>query len=259
MKGNQDRQQPTARKTRVSFSYSLLCAATLSLASSLTSLPAHADLKTYAAEYQATIKGMGVRMHRTFTVTGSSALVETSAKKLIFGLKESSQLDISEGKKLRVVRYSHKRKNLGDRHDRELSFDWNTNAVTDQLRPENKPLAIEYPVFDKLSYQEQFRLDLAANPMAERLEYQVTEGQRTRLYAFDRIAEEQIDTPLGKLNSVKFKRDRGENSDRETYIWFATDWSYLLARLDQIEEKGAKPERLELKRAKVDGQKVKGL
>jgi len=239
--------------------YPLLLATLMCIAFGFTSLPALADLKTYAAEYQATIKGMGVRMHRTFTVTGTSALIETSAKKLIFGLTESSQLQIAEGKKLRVLSYSHKRKNLGDRHDRELNFDWNSNTVSDQLRPENKPLAIEYPVYDKLSYQEQFRLDLSANPMAERLEYQVTEGQRTRVYAFDRIIEEQIDTPLGKLNSVKFKRDRGENSSRETYIWFATDWSYLLARLDQIEEKGAKPERLELKRAKVDGRKVKGL
>lgn len=241
-------------------SFSTLCAlALVALCTSLSALPAAAELKTYEAEYQATIKGMGVRMHRTFAVTGNDAVVKNKARKLIFSLEESSQLEVLNEQELKVVSYRHKRKNLGDRHDRELTFDWSKKQVSDQLRPENKPLAIEYPVFDKISYQEQFRLDLNSNPNAQRLEYQVTEGQRTRPYAFDRVGEEQIETPLGTLNAIKFKRDRGDDSERETFIWFATDWSYLLARIDQIEKKDATPERLHLKRAKINGEKVTGL
>lgn len=228
------------------------------LTAALTSQWAHGNdtIDSYAAEYQAKIKGLSVRMQRSFTVAGDQAKIEMKAQKLIFKISESSTLQIQPNAILRVQSYKHNRRNLGERHNRDLTFDWQTNTVSDALRPEQEPLDLEFPVYDKLSYQEQFRLDLIDNPSQARFEYQTTDGNSIKLYAFDRVAEETIETPLGELSAIKFKRDRGENSTRETYIWFAKDLGYLLAQLDQI--KDGKLERLLLRKASINGKKVSG-
>ncbi len=209
---------------------------------------------SYAAEYQAEIKGLNVRMQRSFTVAGNRAKIEMNAQKLIFKISESSTLHIEKDGVLRVQSYKHNRRNLGERHNRDLLFDWQTNTVSDALRPEQDALALEFPVYDKVSYQEQFRLDLIENPSQARFEYYTTDGKSTKLYAFDRVGEETIETPLGELAAVKFKRDRGPDSTRETYIWFAKDLGYLLAQLDQI--KDGKLERLIIRKASINGKKV---
>ncbi len=240
------------------FSHALLHGAALLLA--VTSLPMFAQgnpvTDSYTAEYQAEIKGLNVRMHRSFTVAGNHAKIEMNAQKLIFKISESSELEIQQDGVLRVQTYTHNRRNLGERHNRDLVFDWRTNTVSDTLRPDQDALALQFPVFDKVSYQEQFRLDLMANPSQTRFEYYTTDGETTKLYAFDKVAEEIINTPLGELSTVKFKRDRGPNSSRETYIWFAKDLGYLLAQLDQI--KDGKLERLVLRNASINGKKVSG-
>lgn len=210
----------------------------------------------YTAEYQAEIKGLNVRMQRSFTVAGDQAKIEMKAQKLIFKISESSTLQIQNNGVLRVQSYKHNRRNLGERHNRDLLFDWQANTVSDALRPEQDALALEFPVYDKVSYQEQFRLDLIKNPLQTRFEYQTTDGKSIKMYSFDRVTEETIETPLGKLSAVKFKRDRGPNSSRETYIWFAKDLGYLLAQLDQI--KDGKRERLVLRKANINGKQVNG-
>lgn len=226
------------------------------LTAALTAQWTHASdtVDSYAAEYQAEIKGLNVRMQRSFTVAGDQAKIEMKAQKLIFKISESSTLQIQANGVLRVQSYKHNRRNLGDRHNRDLLFDWKANTVSDALRPEQDALALEFPVYDKVSYQEQFRLDLIKNPAQTRFEYQTTDGQSTKLYAFDRVSEDTIETPLGTLSTVKFKRDRGLDSSRETYIWFAKDLGYLLAQLDQI--KDGKLERLVLRSASINGKKA---
>lgn len=213
-------------------------------------------LMPYEAIYQAEIKGMKVRMQRNLLVDDDRVTVSMSAKKLIFAISETSESSITETGDLRSVSYTHKRRNLGDRKDRHAEFDWQANTVVDLLNEGQKAIAIEFPLYDKISYQEQFRLDLSANPAQERFEYRITDGRGIKDYVFINVGEETITTPLGELNCLKFKRDRGENSERETYIWFAKDWDFLLARLDQIEGKDAKPERLELRQASIAGQSV---
>ncbi len=66
--------------------------------------------------------------------------------------------------------------------------------------------------------------------------YQIADGGRLKEYKFMTVGEEMLDTPLGKVNTIKVKRSR-ENDERVTYAWLAKDWNYLLVRLQQ-EEKG---------------------
>ena len=76
-----------------------------------------------------------------------------------------------------------------------------------------------------------------------------------KTYQIKIIGEEVIDSPVGKLNTVKLSRSR-EGSDSETIVWLAKDWNYLIVRLEQTDEDDTYS--LELLNATLNGKKVKG-
>lgn len=217
-----------------------------------------ANLKPYEAVYAGKLKGFNVRVKRRLQVEGDEIRVTVGAKKLWMGIKESSVLRIHEDGPLYSNTYVHKRRGMSHEHDKDLVFDWNADTVIDLLKPGRSPLPVAEPSYDKLGYQAQMRLDLMRDPNLAQLEYCVTNGVRNRVYSFHRLAAEVLDTPLGKLNTIKFER-RGDDDGRQVLVWVAPDWDYLLVRIDQAKKPGDKPERLLLERATVDGNKVTGL
>ena len=80
---------------------------------------------------------------------------------------------------------------------------------------------------------------------------------KTKLNHFNRELEETLDTELGKLRTIKVSLAH-DNDQRETYIWFAIDWDYLLVRFEQF-EKGKKEFVINLTDATIAGKRVKGL
>lgn len=217
-----------------------------------------ADLQPYEAVYKTSTKGFNVNVKRRLQVDGSRITISNSAKRFFFSMRESSVLLLQDDGQLSPVTHQHKRRGVSRRHDKELAFDWTANTVHDFLKPERAPLAVENPTYDKLSYQTQMRLDLMRNPDMRYCEYSVTNGTRNRVYSFERVGEEILKTPLGNLRTIKFKRSGGDD-DRQVSVWVALDWDYLLVRIDQTKERGGKTERLILKSAILNGQKVVGL
>lgn len=222
-----------------------------------TSQGALPGLKPYKAIYQSKIKGFSVRMHRELKIDANNMALSMNASKLMFAIQEESMMQAT-GSTLQPRRFIHMRKGLGDRHNKDLIFNWDKQLVSDQLKPEREAIAIAAGTQDKLSYHALFRSQLLSAPRASRYEFPVADGKRVKTYAFDFIGEETIELPLGTVKTWKFKRDRG-NSDRQTFIWFAIDWDYLLVRVDQIERQGEKPESMLLSSAEIAGKRVKGL
>ena len=72
-----------------------------------------------------------------------------------------------------------------------------------------------------------------------------------------KIGEEVLDTPLGKLNTVKLERIRSATSSRSTIIWLAPDWQFLVARIEQVD--GSLQMQLVLETADIGGAAVTAL
>lgn len=217
-----------------------------------------AELQPYEAVYKTSAKGFNVHVKRRLEVHGARITISNSAKRFFFGMRESSVLLLHDDGRLSPVTHEHKRRGVSRKHDKELVFDWQENTVHDLLKPDRAPLAVENPTYDKLSYQTRMRLDLIRDPDMTYCEYSVTNGIRNRVYSFERIGEEILKTPLGKLRTIKFKREGGDD-DRQVSVWVAPDWGYLLVRIDQTKKRGGKTERLILKSAIIAGKKVVGL
>ncbi|NOX70515.1 MAG: DUF3108 domain-containing protein [Gammaproteobacteria bacterium] len=216
------------------------------------------ELQPYEAVYKTSASGFKVNVKRLLEVDGSRITISNSAKRFFFSMRESSVLKLHDDGHLSALTHEHKRRGTGRKHDKELVFDWRDNTVQDLLKPERSPLAVENPTYDKLSYQTRMRLDLIRNPDLHHREYRVTNGVRNRVYSFERLGEEILETPLGDLRTIKFKREGGDD-DRKVSVWVAPDWDYILVRIDQTKEQGGKTERMLLKSARIAGKQVVGL
>ncbi|MYM65000.1 DUF3108 domain-containing protein [Pseudomaricurvus sp. HS19] len=223
----------------------------------VTSVATAATPKPFSADYKARYGSLSVDASRSLTM-GKDRQMEFrfAARHWLADIDERSlaQWD-DEHFQLRPQTYSYNRTGLGRDRTALLTFDHDQGKVTNNVQ--NKPWSMDVPtdVQDKLSYQLQLRADLINGK--ELMEYQVADGGRLKTYRFAVEGEEVIDTPVGRLNTVRVKRLRKDN-DRVTLIWLARDWDYLIVRIQQTEDDGKYYE-INLTSAKLDGVSVNGL
>lgn len=178
------------------------------------------------------------------------------ASMLVAGVSESSRF-LLQGGQLQPLRYKYDRTGLGKPRKNRQHFDWNAMQVNGQGKDGDYQLPLHAGVLDKSSYQLALQKDVAAGE--DNLSYIVLDGDDLDTYDFRVLGDEQIETPLGSLNTVKVERvrDPGQNK-RKTTLWFAKDWGYLLVQLNQVERDG-KEYTIMLQSGQVAGQPVSGL
>ncbi len=178
------------------------------------------------------------------------------ASMLVAGVSESSRF-LLQGGQLQPLRYKYDRTGLGKPRKNRQHFDWNAMQVNGQGKDGDYQLPLHAGVLDKSSYQLALQKDVAAGE--DNLSYIVLDGDDLDTYDFRVLGDEQIETPLGSLNTVKVERvrDPGQNK-RKTTLWFAKDWGYLLVQLNQVERDG-KEYTIMLQSGQVAGQPVNGL
>ncbi len=158
-----------------------------------------------------------------------------NASALVATINESSLLSQQNGQ-VQPERYEYHRKVLGRSRDAILQFNWSKGSVLNDIGDKAWSMDIPAGTQDKLSYQLQLRLDLL-NQKPD-LTYQVADGGHLKTYQFNRVGNEVVKTRLGEFNAIKIQRDRGADSDRETFIWFAPELDYLIVKLHQVETDG---------------------
>ena len=114
-----------------------------------------------------------------------------------------------------------------------------------------------YAELDQLSHQFAMRQLLRTSTETE-FEFNIVDEDEVELHRYRRVADEVLETPLGKLNTIKLQRIREESDSRTTEIWLARDWDLLLVRIDQVNGSGLRI-KLELDRAAVAGVEVTAL
>jgi hypothetical protein len=116
----------------------------------------------------------------------------------------------------------------------KLKFDWQHLIVTNTI--DGDPWRMEIPpnAQDKLVYQLSIMHDLAEGK--RNLEYKIADGGKLKEYDFEIEGEETLNTPLGKVKTVRIQRigDR-----RDTTVWCAPQFNYLPMRLEQQDTDGS--------------------
>ncbi|WP_313314289.1 DUF3108 domain-containing protein [Stutzerimonas nitrititolerans] len=232
---------------------------TLLLALSLLTLPVQAlELKPFSASYTADWKQVpisGTAQRSLEKTDGDLWRLDFEASMLVASLNERSTFRV-DGDTLLPQRYRLKRSGLGKGKNIEHNFDWDAKQVTGEDRGDPVKLPLNRGLLDKSTYQIALQEAVAAGEKS--MSYQVVDGDEIETYDFRVLGEEQVSTKAGQVDAIKVERVRDPTqSKRQTILWFATEWDYLLVRLHQVEKDG-KEYQIMLEEGIVGGKAVRG-
>lgn len=216
-----------------------------------------AELTPFTASYAADMKKIPVNGEAIHTLTQNDDgtwNLSFTAGMFVARLSEESTLRFEEGNVV-PLNYKYERRGLGRGRETTQVFDWANKQVTGEYKGEAFTLSAEPGLLDKTTYQLALQRDLMAGLME--MSYQVVDGDEIDQYDFKVVGEDRVTTRAGQFDAVKVERVRDADSKRQTTLWFAKDWNYLLVRLSQVETDG-QHYRIMLKEATVGGEPVVG-
>ncbi|MDQ2078491.1 DUF3108 domain-containing protein [Marinimicrobium sp. ABcell2] len=208
--------------------------------------------KTFKNEYSTRVYGFNITVqHQLSDLENGGQRLHFLAKTWFASIEEITDFTWSEEGKVEPLRYVYKRRGLGRNRDSKLVFDWESGKVTNALDSESWDMDVSKNIQDRLSYQVQLQRDLIDGK--ESLSYQIADNGGLRDYAFEVVEEEVLDTPLGKVATIKVMRSR-DDDDRVTYAWLAKDYDYLLVRLQQKEDGDSHT--ISINKAELNGKRI---
>jgi len=131
-------------------------------------------------------------------------------------------------------KYLHKGKEKRNVH---LNFDWDQMRVTNTVQGHSWSMDIPEGTLDKFSVRLAAMISMTDGIPA--LEYKIADGGILKTYTFTNLGNETIETPAGKFEAIKLKRERTK-SKRTTYLWLAPSQHYIPVRIEHVESDGGK-------------------
>lgn len=208
----------------------------------LSLMAAAAEIPAFSAEYalkrNGVTLGTATRSLRPLkdnrylyaSVTYASGMIAWFVKDRI----DESSTFVMQGDRIRPLEYIYNRHGGAKGRRVKLAFDWERGVVTNVI--DGDPWRMEIPpdVHDKLGYQLAIMQDLQRG--RKELQYSIADGGKLKTYAFQILGEEQVESPFGRLKTVKLRRTEDK---RDTTVWCAPALHYLPVRLEQRETDGS--------------------
>ena len=225
----------------------------------LTEEPLKADslktpsLKPYRAKYSARISGLNIdAIHKLEEIEPGIFRESLNAKNFIGSINEQTTFRLSADQGLLPGKYSYTRSIFGSDRSEVQDFNWQDSSVTYRKDGTTKAeIELQSGYLDMITHRLQLRRDLNAGKQT--FSYPVISRGKLKQYDYRVTSQQVLDTAIGPLNTVKVERIT-DNSDKSISVWLATDWDYLIVKLQQT--KGKDNHRLELRHAIIDNKKV---
>lgn len=208
-------------------------------------------LVPYHLVYDATIKGMDIQAERQLIREGDNFELESKANTLLASITEQGTFKIGPTGNIVGQQYTYERNIFGIKKNESLTYDRSAGIAHYQTKKKQRQIELNGDYLDKLTYQIQLQRDLIKGKTP--LQYQVIDRGKIKSYNFEIMGEEIVDTALGPISAVKVHRIR-EDSDRETYLWFAPHMNYLLVQIWQNED--GDDHRITLKEGTLDNKPI---
>jgi Protein of unknown function (DUF3108) len=214
-----------------------LFGATLAHVDSWADAPA---LQPYVATYAVSYRGIEagtISMQLTHDAGTNRYTFETRANpsvlaRLVIG-RDAVERTIVEptGEGIRPVQWHLEDGKDGKDGDGDLKFDWSSNKVTGEYEGKPVDLPTQPGLQDRLSIQ--LAVTAALVKGQEPTSIVMVNGDRTREYNYTRGASAQLDTKLGKQDTIIYESTR-PNSNRVSKVWHAPQLQFLPVRAEQI-------------------------
>jgi hypothetical protein len=167
-------------------------------------------------------------------IDGETWLMELVASHLLGTIREQTRFTWA-GYVPVTEEYRYSREGLGQKREAHVRLDRDAGlAHVQRSHKDDLTFPVSAATTDKLS------LTLALQCMLRHgrtdLVLDVAEERGVRRHRYRVEGEEMLQIPGGTVRTVRVVRDRGDDSDRETRLWFAVEHDHSLVRLVQEEE-----------------------
>ena len=212
-----------------------------------------AKTKAYAADYTANYNGMDIDLHHQLEMLPSGQYQETSTANSVFGkIAETAVFGIDDQGNIVPEKYSYKRSILGVSNHEKQFFNWSGNQLTYEKNKKSSEVLLTAGTLDMMTHKLQLRRDLAAG--RTQLSYSVMARKKTKTYDYEIIGKEILTTSLGPLNTTKLRRVVKAGKKRETTIWLADDWDYLIVKLSHQDD--GESHQLKISQGHINGKNI---
>lgn len=202
-----------------------------------------ADLRPFTARYSLTTDGVTIGA-RTLTLSKLDSglfVFESMAWAVGLGtwfkddrITERSEWHFHTGD-VQPLRYRYQHARDAPNRIVTIDFDWERGHATNTVDSVPWSMPIPTGTQDKLVYLLSLMRDLHSG--VTHISYPVADGGTLKTYKLHIVTETDLDTPLGRLATVKLSRVEAP-SQREVLIWCAPDLNYLPVRMTRSDRHG---------------------
>ena len=174
---------------------------------------------------------------KRFTLTSEGRGVGIGALLYRGAAKRSCSGEIT-GAGLRPLEYRDQR---GDRPAAVAKFDWARKTLTQEHDGKTETTNMVLPLQDRLSFLYNFAFQRAPGlEQGREIRITVTDGKGLTQFRYKVAGREMLKTPAGELETVRLEKQRENQEDKQTEIWFASGRNYLPVRVLVVEKDGTR-------------------
>ncbi len=201
--------------------------AVILLCASSPNLSAGETLAPYTASYKTTAMGLGMTLHRELSLDPEGGYTLSNKGRVLFlSIEETARFRITDNR-IMGERFDYKLGGLASRK-RAVRFEPERGVIQSLRKKQWTEVPWAPDVYDRLSQQEQLRLELMAgdSPPAA-ITFKVIDGPRVRERVIEWVGSERVTVPAGSFDTWHFRQLR-DNDERASDIWVAPDLAYLM-------------------------------
>lgn len=150
----------------------------------------------------------------------------------MLGAKVSEQSEFQWLNDIRISSYRYDR--AGKEKHVHLLFDWPRMKVTNIINGDPWHMQIPEGTQDKLSINLALKTHLSRSQTD--VSFPVADGGKLKTYDFKVIGKEIIDTPLGKISTIKLTRNKRGRKGKQAILWLAPDLNYLTIKMEKADK-----------------------
>ena len=195
-----------------------------------------AGLSPYKAQYKLSKSGLTLEVTRELKSSADGVFtLSQGGRNMVANIHEMSAFEV-EGMRILPKSFVYQLRAPFVNRRREVHFTPGAETIRSLYKDQWYDLPYTPETLDRFSVQEQLRLFLLNDPTPkEDFSVPVADGKRVKTYDFVFVAEETVQTPLGPLRSLHFRRLH-DDPERKSDTWISPELNYLIVKATHTED-----------------------
>jgi len=120
-------------------------------------------------------------------------------------------------------------------------FDWSKKLISYEREGNEQSETLPNMAYDRLCIAYNFAF---YQPLGKDFQFSMTDGKHLTEYRYLMVGSESLDTPMGKIQTIHWSKQREKETDRGADIWLASDYYFLPVRIVFTDKDGSRYEQV---------------